>query len=119
MGIAIFALPLALESTTQTEILKQVDIFNTLWLIGLFFFGMHLILLGRIIGKPGIIVFFLVLAGIMYMVDTAAHFLLMNYDIYSSFFLALVAIPSIIGEMSFAIWLLMKGGKSSTEISNK
>jgi len=111
MGVAIFALPLALESTNSQEILKQVDIFNIIWLIGLFFFGIHLILLGRIIGKPKLIAVFLVIAGIMYMVDTSAHFLLENYEAYNLFFLALVAIPSIIGEMSFAIWLLIKGGK--------
>ena len=111
MGVAIFALPMALTLTTAQEILKQVDIFNTIWLIGLFFFGIHLILLGKIISKPKLIALFLVLAGIMYMVDTSAHFLLPNYEKYSSLFLALVAIPSIIGEMSFAIWLLIKGGK--------
>ena len=111
MGVAIFALPVALISTTSQDILKQVDIFNIIWLIGLFFFGIHLILLGRIIGKPKIIAFFLVIAGIMYMIDTGAHFLLPNYESYSSIFLALVAIPSIVGEMSFAIWLLIKGGK--------
>ena len=112
MGVAIFALPMALSLTTAQEILKQVDLFNTIWLIGLFFFGIHLILLGKIISKPKLIAQFLVLAGIMYMVDTSAHFLLPNYEKYSSLFLALVAIPSIIGEMSFAIWLLIKGGKS-------
>ncbi len=119
MGVAVFALVIALSSTTTQEILKQVDIFNTIWLIGLFFFGMHLILLGRIIKKPGIIAIFLIIAGIMYMIDTSAHFLLSNYDDYASTFLAIVAIPSIIGEMSFAIWLLAKGGKGSTEYSNK
>ena len=51
-------------------------------------------------------------ASIMYMIDTGAHFLLPNYDTYSEVFLAMVAIPSIIGEMSFAIWLLVKGGKT-------
>lgn len=111
MGVAIFVLPMTLTLTTAQEILKQVDIFNTIWLIGLFFFGIHLILLGKIITKPKLIALFLVLAGIMYMVDTSAHFLLPNYEKYSSLFLALVAIPSIIGEMSFAIWLLIKGGK--------
>jgi len=111
MGVAIFALYVALASNTSQDILNQVDIFNTIWLIGLFFFGVHLILLGRIISKPKIISIFLVIAGIMYMVDTAAHFLLQNYETYSSVFLALVAIPSIFGEMAFAIWLLVKGGK--------
>lgn len=111
MGVAIYALPAALASTTSQEILKQVDIFNTIWLIGLFFFGIHLILLGTILGKPRTIAFFLAISGIMYMIDTGAHFMLPNYEAYSSIFLALVAIPSIVGEMSFAVWLLVKGGR--------
>jgi hypothetical protein len=111
MGVAIFALPIALTSTNNQEILRQVDIFNIIWLIGLFFFGIHLIILGRILKKPKFIVVFLMLAGIMYMVDTSAHFLLQNYDNYQSIFLALVAIPSIFGEMALSIWLLVKGGK--------
>ena len=78
--------------------------------IGLFFFGIHLILLGRILEKPRFITVFLIIAGIMYMADTGAHFLLHNYDDYSSIFLALVAIPSIFGEMALSIWLLIKGG---------
>ena len=112
MGVAIFSLPMALQATTGQEVLKQVDIFNTIWLIGLFFFGIHVILLGLIIEKPKLIAIFLVIAGIMYMIDTGAHFMLPNYKDYASIFLALVAIPSIIGEMSFSIWLLIKGGKN-------
>lgn len=111
MGVAIFALPVALTLTTAEDILHQADLFNTIWLIGLFFFGIHLILLGRILGKPKFITIFLVIAGIMYMVDTGAHFLLADYEDYSSVFLALVAIPSIFGEMALSIWLLVKGGK--------
>ena len=111
MGVAIFTLPAALSLNNSQDILKQVDTFNIIWLIGLFFFGIHLILLGKIIRKPKIIALFLVIAGIVYMIDTAAHFMLPNYEEYASLFLALVAIPSIIGEMSFAIWLLIKGGK--------
>jgi hypothetical protein len=111
MGVAIFALPVAVQSTTSQEILKQVDIFNIIWLIGLFFFGIHLILLAKIIGKPKLISIFLSIAGIMYMIDTGAHFTLPYYDNYASIFLVLVAVPSIIGEMSFATWLLIKGGR--------
>ena len=45
----------------------------------------------------------------MYKVDTAAHFVLPDYENYASIFLALVAIPSIAGEMAtgFLIMLLM------------
>ena len=97
MGVAIFALPMALIHNTVEGILEQVHIFNTIWLIGLLFFGIHLILLGRIIGKPKLIAVFLIIAGIMYMIDTLAHFILPNYEDYASVFLAMVAIPSIIG----------------------
>ena len=111
MGVAIFALPLVLDLDSNAAILQQVNIFNTIWLIGLFFFGIHLMFLARIIRNPKLIALFLILAGIMYMVDTCAHFLLPNYSDYASIFLAMVAIPSILGEMSFAIWLLARGAK--------
>lgn len=111
MGVAIFALVLALKETTVAGVLKQVDTFNTIWLIGLFFFGMHLIFLGKIVNKPKIIAISLFVAGVAYMLDTAAHFVLPSYDNYASIFLAIVAIPSILGEMSFSVWLLVKGGK--------
>ncbi len=111
MGVAVFALPLAVSATSAEEILRHVEVFNTIWLIGLFFFGIHLILLAKILRKPGLIAFFLVAAGSMYIVDTAAHFLLPDYDAYASVFLALVAIPSILGEMALAVWLMAKGGK--------
>ena len=115
MAVAIFALPLALELTTPEAILHQVDVFNTIWLIGLFFFGFHLILLGRILGRPRLIAVFLAIAGIMYAVDTCAHFLLPNYAEHADIFLMLVAIPSILGEMALAVWLLVKGGIRKVE----
>ncbi len=111
MGVAVFALVVALRVASAEEVLAQVHVFNTIWLIGLFFFGIHLVLLGNIIGKPKVIAWFLILAGLMYVVDTAAHFMLPNYESYSAVFLALVAIPSVVGEMSFAVWLLVKGGQ--------
>ncbi len=113
MGAAVFALPIALSARTAEAILHQVDVFNTIWLIGLFFFGIHLILLGQILGKPRIIAVLLAIAGVMYMVDTAAHFLMQDYASHASLFLALVAIPSIFGEMSLAIWLIVRGGKEA------
>jgi len=111
MGVAVFALVVALSSGSGEEILRLADVFNIIWLIGLFFFGIHLILLGKILVRPRLIGILLALAGIMYMVDTGAHFVLPNYEDHASIFLALVAIPSIAGEMSLAIWLLIRGGK--------
>lgn len=110
MGVALFALLQTLSAPSASAILKEVETFNNIWLIGLFFFGIHLILLGRILRKPVIIALFIILAGIMYMVDTLAHFLLADYEKYSTVFLALVAVPSIVGELSLAIYLLVNNG---------
>ena len=115
MAVAVFALVVSLSSGSEQEILRQADIFNIIWLIGLFFFGIHLILLANIMGRPRLIGVFLALAGTMYMIDTGAHFLLPDYDSHASVFLALVAIPSILGEMSFTVWLLIKGGKDDNK----
>ncbi|MCF8259407.1 MAG: DUF4386 domain-containing protein [Melioribacteraceae bacterium] len=111
MGAAVFALPITLNLTSASEILHQVEIFNTIWLIGLFFFGIHLILLSRMFQKPKFISLFLAIAGSLYILDTTAHFVFPDYKSYASIFLTIVAIPSIVGEMSFAIWMLLKGGK--------
>lgn len=111
MGMAVFALVNTLSSTTAQAILEQVHVFNTIWLIGLFFFGIHLILLAKILKRPKWIAIFLTIAGIMYILDTTAHVVMPNYDTYADVFLILVAIPSILGEMALALWLLIKGGK--------
>lgn len=113
MGIAVFALVLTLNETTGESITSYVDVFEIIWLIGLFFFGGHLILLAKILPKPKWIAFFLAVAGVMYIADTTAHFVLPDYDAVAGIFLAMVAIPSIFGEMAFTIWLLVKGGKSN------
>lgn len=113
MGIAVFSLVEVVSLTSASEILLQVERFNTIWLIGLFFFGFHLVLLSRIARPPRFISLFLFMAGVMYSIDTVAHFLLPNYSQYADIFLTLVAVPSIVGEMAFGLWLLVKGGKEN------
>lgn len=113
MGIAVYSLVQILSLNNAEEILVQVSIFNNMWLIGLFFFGFHLILLGRIVKNITIIPYLIILAGLMYIVDTGAHFTLPNYETYADMFLMMVAIPAIAGEMAFSLWLLFKGGKDT------
>jgi hypothetical protein len=111
MGAAVFAL-LSIPGLTESgTILAQVDTFNTLWFIGLFFFGFHLMLLARIVSGIKVIPYMMATAGFMYVVDTTAQFSLASYADYADIFLLLVAVPSILGEMAFAMWLLVKGGK--------
>ena len=50
-------------------------------------------------------------AGLAYVVDTAANGLLTDYDDVEDLFLVIVAVPSVIAELWLALWLLLKGGK--------
>ncbi len=108
MGVGVFALLATLNLSNEVDILSQVELFNNIWLIGLFFFGIHLILLGLIFKGPRWIRVFLTIAGVMYILDTTAHFMMPNYNEFSNLFLLLVAVPSIFGELSLAIYFLVK-----------
>lgn len=112
MAAAVVFLLDTITLTDSSSILNKVEQFNNLWLIGLFFFGFHLILLGKIVKEVKIIPNILVLAGVMYILDTGAHFLFANYDVYADVFLMMVAVPAILGEMSFSLWLLFTGFKN-------
>ncbi len=80
------------------------------FLIGLVFFGIHLLVIGYLIFKSGfipkILGVLLVLSAFGYLADSFANFLLSNYTDYKTIFLLLVAVPGIIGELSFTLWLL-------------
>jgi hypothetical protein len=44
-------------------------------------------------------------------INTLANALLPNYDDYEAVFVTIVALPSVIGEVAFPIWLLLRGGR--------
>jgi hypothetical protein len=52
-------------------------------------------------------------AGAAYIIDTLARAVLSDYADVENLFLAIVAIPSVIGELWFTLWLLLKGGKNA------
>lgn len=85
------------------------------FLIGLVFFGFHLLVLGYLVFKSGyfprILGILLVAASLGYLIDSFANFLLPNYTNYETIFLLIAAVPSVIGEVSLCLWLLVKGVK--------
>jgi hypothetical protein len=95
--------------------------FETLWLIGLAAFGIHLALLGFLVLRsaaiPKVLGILLYLAGAAYVADTVAHGLLADYADYETVFLVIVVVPSVIGELAFAVWLLLRGGKERRQAS--
>jgi hypothetical protein len=128
LGVAVIFLFLALQLLSGADdltglasgqrdalLLLFLEGFNYAWLIGLGVFGVHLALLGWLALRSGsipkVLGGLLILAGAGYGIDTAANALLASYDDYATLFLVIAAVPSVIGELAFAIWLLARGGK--------
>lgn len=104
------------RSQLEAEALVSLESFNSTWLIGLAAFGLHLVLLGYVIlanrVAPRALGWVLVAAGLAYVVDTTAHGLLADYASYEVLFTAIVAVPAVIAEGWFGLWLLLKGGRN-------
>ncbi len=98
----------------DAQVMLLLSAFNYAWLIGLAGFGIHLMLLGYLMlssgTAPRVLGILLAIAGAAYVFDTAANALVSSYSDYETVFLLIVAIPSVIAELWFAMWLLMRGG---------
>lgn len=96
--------------------LLAVDAFNYAWLIGLAAFGLHLMVLGYLLVKSPwatrALGYLLMVAGSAYIVDTIARAVLADYADVETLFLLIVAVPAVIAELSFTLWLLLRAGKS-------
>lgn len=102
--------PGALGESHDDAVLLALQTFDFTWVAGLAAFGAHLIVLGVLMLKargPRWIAWLLLAAGTAYVLDTVAHLALADYEASADLFLAIVALPSVIGEMSFAVWLLL------------
>jgi hypothetical protein len=123
LGVGAVFMFLGLQiATGATQLAPDVALlmfsaFDFAWYVGLIAFGTHLLLLGaliigsRIAPRPvGII---LIVAGAAYAVDTLMHVLVADYAAIANVMLAFVAIPSIVAELTFTVWLLLAGRRSS------
>jgi hypothetical protein len=83
------------------------------YVIGLTFFGAHCLVLGYLVARsgyvPGFLGILLFIAGLGYLTDSFAQALLPNYADLSGLFMLVVLLPAFIGEVSFCLWLLVKG----------
>ncbi|MDC7240670.1 MAG: DUF4386 domain-containing protein [Spirochaetales bacterium] len=99
----------------ENQAYAALEAFNSVWLIGLTAFGLHLVVLGGMIVKyrtaPIVLGIILIAAGTAYVIDTVAHTVLPDYQSVAGILMAIVAVPSVLAEGWFGIWLLVKGGK--------
>lgn len=100
------------------HIFGNVAMFNQFWSLGLITFGIHLISLGFLFtnenGKKWVnytIKSLLILAGIGYLVLNVGVLLASNPVAYRALIEPIFIAPQILGEVWFALWMLVKGGK--------
>jgi hypothetical protein len=83
------------------------------YVIGLVFFGLHCLVLGYLVLRsryvPGILGVLLLAASAGYLIDSAGRTLLQSYDEVAGVFGMIVLVPAFVGELSFCLWLLIKG----------
>jgi hypothetical protein len=103
------------STNLQNSVSELLFDFDTLWTVGLLFFGIHLIILGYLAIKstyiPKALGILLILSAIGYIIDGIAKLYMPNYSDYKAIFEVIVIMPSVIGEFSFTAWLLFKGFK--------
>ena len=88
------------------QAMRAVDAYNTIWLVGLIFFGIHLMLIGYLAYRSGymakIFGILLVVAGLGYLVDGFGTVLVPDYSMNIAQF-------TFVGEAALMFWLLIKG----------
>ncbi len=124
MGVAVTFLWLALQladgslaagldaAQRESWTALAVEAFDYAWLIGLAGFGVHLVLVGRLLVTSSgarVLGGLLTAAGVAYLFDTFAYTVLSDYADHEDLFLAIVAVPSVVAELSFTVWLLRRG----------
>ena len=81
--------------------------------IGLVFFGLHCLILGYLVIRsryaPRLLGVLLVAASLGYLIDSLGRTLMSDYAANASTLGLIVLVPAFIGELSFCLWLLVKG----------
>ena len=103
------------------HIAGSVAMFNKAWGIGLIFFGIHLITLGLMFDNAGgkkwvkyLIQSLLIIAGIGYIISYVGILVVPNPVSFEAAMEAIFILPMVLGEVFFALWMLLKGGKTAT-----
>lgn len=90
----------------QAIVMLSLNAFDDGWIIGLVFFGLHLLLLGYLVLKsnyiPKILSVVLLAAGLAYLTDNLGVLLLPNYNLGIATFVGW-------GELILMLWLLFRG----------
>ena len=126
LGIAIFNLPKVLAiindhmaeygvEGASSKLMHYLNSFETIWSYGLIVFGLHLMVLGYLALRssfvPKLWGILLIIAGVCYSGLNVLYAIAPGISENISSIEAIMAIPMTIGELAFAFWLIIKGGR--------
>ena len=98
----------------ESMVMAEMTSFSTGFLLALIFFGIHLVLIGKLFRSssiiPGFLAGVLMIAGFGYIADSMLNFFVNDYN---AMITAVLMLPAIIGEFGLAGWLIFKGPRSS------
>ncbi len=97
---------------------KNTGLFLKFWSLGLFIIGFHLAITGIAVfftaNVPKILAILLLIAGTGYSLIHGLENFIPEGQMLAQTLEKILAAPMTIGELSFGLWLLFKGGKSTT-----
>ncbi len=120
LGVGIAQLFRVSSSSSAASIYNNISGFNKFWEVGLITFGLHLIGLGimhkKKEGKKWVSVAIrslLIIAGAGYVIQYTGMLFAANPLKFAAFIEPVFIVPMILGEITYAIWMMIKGGKKS------
>jgi uncharacterized membrane protein len=126
LGVGIMQLLRAASSAPNSAIYGLLSSFYDFWNGGLIVFGLHLIALGILYNNEGgkkwiniTIKTLLIVAGAGYMILNIGLLIAPNPVAFKALIEPVFLIPQIVGEVLFAIWMLVKGGKKNSTLAKE
>lgn len=101
----------------NAQVILFINAFNQMWSFGLIVFGLHLLVIGKLVLKSGfipkILGVLLLIAALSYVIVHMLHVFFPQLEQTTVILENILSLPMALGELAFGIWLLIKGGRTS------
>ncbi|KGX93035.1 hypothetical protein N781_14315 [Pontibacillus halophilus JSM 076056 = DSM 19796] len=103
----------SLSTNSAMDTMALLSSFETTWTLGLIVFGIHLLLLGLLVLRayqiPKLLSYLLIVGGCVYVVVHGLYTFSQSFDSLTTIVELMLMIPMFVGEIGFALWLLVRG----------
>ncbi len=105
------------DNPLSGDIMNRLNLFDKFWSFGLIFFGLHLMVIAILMFQaykvPRLLSLLMLFAGLCYFIVHTLYFIAPSLNSLTHSLENILAIPMAIGELSFALWLLIRGSRQS------